>query len=708
MKYRLGFVWRLFEHSLILSVFWSVLWCALWSACSFLLLSSVEETSVVFAEEPVTTESAAAEEPKETAAEPSWMAQWREPSNEMRPLQMAHGKPLSEELLKLYHDDCGLGGLVVCVNSGSGYIRNFHHWQAFVENVKKLRQANMRVWIYDELFWPSLCAGGVVLEQDPTLESLELVYDKDAPEPFYVRPSYEYTFASMDLLRPARRHPNPLDPKATAKFLEVTHERYRRELGPDLYHQVEAFFTDEPTLLGCSVLAILTPEERKKGEVDPLDWNKKMLPAVPWYEPFESMYQARYGEALRPNFHSLFEGDTDKDRQVRRNFWEMVTAQHQSSYFGGLRRFCESDPQGPVTSGHTLLEEEPWISVATDGNKLEMLKEFQLPGQDLLNSNPEEQLGHHSLTNAYPCSAAWLTGGRRVMTEVSDFFNRPFATVEWMKTTAGCMAAWGVTEFMLYYEINGGSAAPYRNGASHKAYCDFVGHLNAVLREAQPIRTVALYLPMEILQEEYKPMAGQIDWNRVSKRAQECNVSFKCVCSMLTQAQIPFVLVDDQTLNEMIANGAGKENTSRTKRSDFDITAVIYPRYVERKNYAWNNKNVKEIYLDQTLNWHLPETWLELLKDAAGPRLELPPSSRDFVAGTFERDGKLIFCLVNARKVNYEGTARVVSAVEKYSMKEGTWQVLDPETGKITPVETRDGALPLRVEAGKTVILVSP
>ena len=49
-----------------------------------------------------------------------------------------------------------------------------------------------------------------------------------------------------------------------------------------------------------------------------------------------------------------------------------------------------------------------------------------------------------------------------------------------------------------------------------------------------------------------------------------------------------------------------------------------------------------------------------------------------------------------------------MSAVEKYSMKEGTWQVLDPETGKITPVETRDGALPLRVEAGKTVILVSP
>lgn len=475
----------------------------------------------------------------------SWMQEWKNPSNGMRPLQIIHGTRIDETVATRYRDKIGIGGFVVNVKGSNGYIRNKDNWKEFVESVRQARKAGMRIWIYDELGWPSLGAGGVVLEKDPSLESLELVYDQAAKEKFYVRKSYEYTFASMDSLRTARRHPNPLDPKAVAKFLEVTHQRYRDELGPDLYHQVEAFFTDEPTMLGFSLLSIKTKEEREKfGITDPLDWNKKMLPAVPWRADLEDQYKSRYGEDLRSNFLSLFEGDTDKDRIVRGRFWKMIAEINTDSYFGGIRRFCESDPAGPRASGHTLAEESALLTVPIDGNKLAALKQFQIPGQDLLTSNPADQFAGHWMTNAWPCSASWLIGERRAMTEVSDHVQRHgnpsrLATIDEMRSVAGMMASWGITEFTLYYSVHGGKKFPNRNESAHKEYCDFVGRMNAILRPATPVRKVLLYYPIDLLQQEYIPMAGHFQGRKQSQRMQDLSRAFGSAGWSLNMARIP-------------------------------------------------------------------------------------------------------------------------------------------------------------------------
>ncbi|MCL2743539.1 MAG: hypothetical protein FWE67_06795, partial [Planctomycetaceae bacterium] len=142
-----------------------------------------------------------------------WTAEWNNPSAKNRPLQIIHGyygERITPEKLRYYKDDCGLGGLVVNVPSPfritnttasehktGGYLRNDDEWKRFKQLVSSAKEIGLRIWIYDEDGYPSLGAGGLVLEGHPELESQALVYDKNT-DIFAVRPAYEYTHAASN------------------------------------------------------------------------------------------------------------------------------------------------------------------------------------------------------------------------------------------------------------------------------------------------------------------------------------------------------------------------------------------------------------------------------------------------------------------------------------------------------------------------------
>ncbi len=67
----------------------------------------------------------------------------------------------------------------------------------------------MVVWIYDEEGYPSGAAGGLVLQENPAFEALELAFDASRDEPFIVRPSYEFTHANNNY-HASRRYINLL------------------------------------------------------------------------------------------------------------------------------------------------------------------------------------------------------------------------------------------------------------------------------------------------------------------------------------------------------------------------------------------------------------------------------------------------------------------------------------------------------------------
>ena len=71
------------------------------------------------------------------------------------------------------------------------------------------------------------------------------------------------------------------------------------------------------------------------------------------------------------------------------------------------------------------------------------------------------------------------------MTEVSDFSQRQSGRGP--AVLPEIQAAWGVTEFTLYY------ALAARTVEQSRAYCDYVGRLNAILKPAHLTSSVLLH-----------------------------------------------------------------------------------------------------------------------------------------------------------------------------------------------------------------------
>ena len=85
-----------------------------------------------------------------------------------------------------------------------------------------------------------------------------------------------------------------------------------------------------------------------------------------------------------------------------------------------------------------------------------------------------------------------------------SFENRPHADLASMQATAAWQAAFGVTEFTLYYDLD---KLPPGDAA---AYTRYIGRLYALLREATPEPQVLLYYPIRELWAEFHPVAEPV------------------------------------------------------------------------------------------------------------------------------------------------------------------------------------------------------
>ena len=255
-------------------------------------------------------------------------------------------------------------------------------------------------------------------------------------------------------------------------------------------------------------------------------------------------YQSRYHQDLLTHRQSLFTGDSAEDHQVRQQFWALIADLIADRYFGQLETWCAA--HGVASSGHTLVEESLIHQVAVEGNGLKALSRMQIPGLDMLSSDPEVVIYVGWLTAGLPYSAATLTGQRRVMTEVSDFQQKQGAkqpaNLAAMQATAAWQATWGVTDFTLYYGLQD------RPQDKYQAYGDFVGRLNAILKPATQQPLVLLYYPVYDLWSEYIPVAQPLSLDSQSERAKKIVGSFMRLGQTLQRNQIPFALIDHEFL----------------------------------------------------------------------------------------------------------------------------------------------------------------
>jgi len=334
--------------------------------------------------------------------------------------------------------------------------------------VRAAREEGIKVWLYDEYPYPSGAAGGRVIRRnpdlmekhllirsyplagggrvsqplgsDPVLEAFLVPEDAGDSEPearaqvvtdsigmrnttwisrewdsrFYYPPAYSlryecprameylpeqvfeaelpeggwklitFTVASgSDFLEPFGNYVDLSNPMAAEVFLEETHERYRRYFGDVFGTEILGVFTDEP----------------------------KYRNALPWSAGIAAWpdYQ-RDPRALLALLPESGAGE------LRRRFREWSAGLFTGNWVRPIRDWCRRARLGLI--GHISPEEDWWLEVRLVGSILRNLREFSVPGCDLIIPAVGDR-AHPvlNLTPALAVSAAAQTGASHALCE---------------------------------------------------------------------------------------------------------------------------------------------------------------------------------------------------------------------------------------------------------------------------------------------------
>ena len=229
----------------------------------------------------------------------------------------------------------------------------------------------MEAWLYDENGWPSGFGGGQVNGLGVKYQQKYLRYETGPAEKL----GTENTIAcytpdgkfisreiphdcSGDILR-CYYEVNPyyvdnLDPKVVRAFLESTHEKYWRNIRPDLKKNLKGVFTDEPQLSRNGLL---------------------------WSLVMEKEYAREYQRDLIEELPLLFLNDADC-RAVRIRFWKLAAKLFRDNFMKQIHDWCAA--HGWLLTGHHVLEETCQSQLSPNGAIMPQYRYYDIPGVDKL------------------------------------------------------------------------------------------------------------------------------------------------------------------------------------------------------------------------------------------------------------------------------------------------------------------------------------
>lgn len=510
-------------------------------------------------------------------------ARFASPPAEARILKIIHPWPdapaQQDELIRVLQAK-GFGG-VVCNVAFDQYLESDAKWAAFTRAVQAAKQAGMALWLYDEKGYPSGNAGGLTLRDHPEWEAQGLlVADTDCgPGPVrlklppgrlflaaafpladgrirlsdridlaaHVRDGelswtapagrwqvlvmtesnlYEGTHAELNL---SQKTPylDLLRPEATARFLEVTHDRYAQHLGRDLGASFVATFTDEPSLMSLFL---------RRMPYRPL----------PWSPALSGEFRKRRGYALEPFLPALVLDAGAESQRHRYNFWLTVGELVSANFFGQIQTWCRAHQVR--SGGHLLAEEGLTAHVALYGDFFRSLRRLDAPGIDCLTSLPPEVPWHIARLAA---SAAELDGHSVVMCETSDHSQvyrpagdaRPKRVVTEAEIRGTCnrLLVSGVNAITSYYSFTGLADDALRR------LNEWVGRCATMLSVGHQAADVAVLYPIESTWTQFVPAHH---WANASPGANRVEHLYRSAMESLFAARRDFTVVDSRTLAE--------------------------------------------------------------------------------------------------------------------------------------------------------------
>jgi hypothetical protein len=486
----------------------------------------------------------------------------------------------------------GIGGLFIHPRPGliTEYLSD-EWFQLFDHAVRKGKELDMKIWIYDENSYPSGFAGGHVPAEMPDSyqhgiglilniqqvlqvipsDTLEVVLKKTENGFQDITSSVAQENGQKGTYYVFRKGYPPKSPwyggftyvdllykGVTEKFIDITMTRGYEKNKSDFGKNVPGIFTDEPNL-----------EAPMRGT------------DMRWTPDLWIAFEQRWGYDLRVNLPSLFK-ETGNWKKVRHDYYQLLLELFVDRWAKPWNKYCDNN--NLIWTGHYW--EHGWPEPTHGFDEAAFYIWHQMPGIDMLGNTLDTaglggQFGNDRAVRELR-SAANQAGWTRTLSETygGGGWEMNFETQKRMVDWQGVLGVNFVNQHLSYYSINGVRKFDYPPSFSYhepwwkhyKLMGDYIGRISMAMATGQQINKTLVLQP------------NSTAWMYFSRKDKHPAINsirngFKNFVYRLEQHHIEYDLGSEAVLSEL-GSIAGK--ALRVGKRDY--TLVVIPAEMENLN----------------------------------------------------------------------------------------------------------------------------
>lgn len=332
------------------------------------------------------------------------LKQFKSPGPDFRgaPFWAWNAKLEPEELIRQIHlmKEMGFGGFIMHARVGLDTEYLGREWFDCVKTcVAEAEKLGMKAWLYDEDRWPSGSAGGLATREDrfkqkmlypELLDRMEQSGNEGNTLAWYaVRFDGAVLISFRRLENPAETaltrgekllrcywcceekdswfngetYLDTLNEDAVKRFVELTHEAYRREIGSQFGKTVPGIWSDEE----CYNRYFISGGREMN---------------LPWTVSLPEKFREKYGYDLLDFLPELFFEGTQELSRARWNYYDLLTTLFVNAFSRTIGEWCERNHM--QMTGHVLEEDTLSRQTWLIGSAMRFYEFMQTPGIDLL------------------------------------------------------------------------------------------------------------------------------------------------------------------------------------------------------------------------------------------------------------------------------------------------------------------------------------
>ncbi|MCL2744432.1 MAG: hypothetical protein FWE67_11340, partial [Planctomycetaceae bacterium] len=459
----------------------------------------------------------------------------------------------------------------------------FRMWKASLDEAEKL---DMNVWIYDENSYPSGFAGGFVPEALPDSRGMGLKFEEvNKLDAIDENVWYVFDAALKNITETAKKdgklpplennqkyligkvqytpiggwfggkwYVDLLKKGVTEKFIEITLDAYKREIGEHFGKRVPGVFTDEPHPAGSYVGT----------------W-------VSWNDEIPKLFEEKFGYSLIDNLPSLHKpvGDWKK---VRHNYHALILKLFVERWARPNFEWCEAN--NLEWTGHYW--EHGWPGTSHGPDNMAMYIWHQRPSIDLLMNTYNDNSANAQFGNVRSgkelASIANQMGYSRTLSENygAGGWDLRFEDMKRLGDWSYALGVNTTNEHLSYVTIRGARKRDHPQSFSYHAswfenyqvLADYFTRLSYMLSQGRQVNRIVVLEPTTTAwMYQGTPELGSI------------GKSFTDLVNALEQNQVEYDLASEDTIARF---GKVDSRTFSINLGKYDL--VILPPYMENLN----------------------------------------------------------------------------------------------------------------------------